>query len=102
MGLMEPTLNDPIDRFVDIVGEDQVFTLDNIRVLSVTTREYGTGEMVVMKVREHKNELGIWGAYLLAQAKAVKPDDLGKQYKIVRKLVPGFSSRPVKAFEFVA
>lgn len=93
-------LNDPkvgSKKFSDEIGEDTVFVLDGIRTVSGIKTEYGEGEFVLLNVRGHDEELGIWGAYLVAQAKAADSSDFGKHYRITRKVIPEFSKREVKA-----
>lgn len=96
MGLLDPKISTS-EKFTDHYEEGERFYLEGIRVVKANTADYGEGEMVLMKVRGHENELGIWGAYLLAQAKAASLSDFPNWYVITRKVVDGFSKRPVKA-----
>lgn len=100
MGMMNPVVSQPIDKMSDKIVEGTPFFLEAVRTVTAKTQNYGEGEMVVCRVRGHENELGIWGSYLLAQAKAVDNGDLNKWYKIQRQIVPGFGKpgNQVKAF----
>lgn len=99
MGMQNPKLNDPIDKLSEIYPEGTRFFLEEIRVVPVRNTEYGDGEMVIIKVRGHERELGVWGSYLLTQAKSVDLNDLHRWYKIERRSVEGFGKgRPVKMF----
>lgn len=104
MGLMNPEVGEPLDKMTDVYPEGEPFFLEGIRIVEANTQDYGKGEMVVVRVRGHERELGVWGVYLLAQAKSVQPSDLHKWYKIERRRVEGFGKvqngqrRPVKAF----
>lgn len=97
MSLARPSIKESAP-FSEAIGEDKPFTLDGIRVVEANTAEFGRGEMVLLTVRGQEKELGVWGGYLLAQAKDASPEDFGKRYMITRKVVPEFSKRPVKAF----
>lgn len=99
MGLLNPEVGGELDKFSEKIGEGERFYLDGIRVISGVRTDYGVGEMVAIKARGHDNELGIWGEYLLHQAKAVQPSDLHQWYIVVREVVPGFSERPVKVIK---
>lgn len=102
MGMLNPQVAEPVDKFSDIIGEEKPFILSGIRTVEVTTRDYGKGEMVVIRTPSHPKELAVWGAYLIAQAHAVEPSDLNKTYKMVRKVVPGFGrGSAVKCLELV-
>lgn len=100
MGMMNPPTNPALDKMSETIPEGTPFLLQGIRTVEANSQAYGKGEMVVCRVHGHDNELGIWGSYLLHQAKAVAADDLNKWYRIERKLIPGFGKggRPVKAF----
>lgn len=97
MGLAKPDIKTS-KPFADAIGPDQPFILDGIRTVRAHSAEFGDGEMVVITARGHADELTIWGAYLLAQAKGVEASDLGKHYVLrANRMVPEFSKRPVKA-----
>lgn len=105
MGMTNPDVNtEPLDKLSKIYPEGQPFFLEGVRLVKVNTKDYGPGEMVVVKVRGHQYELGVWGVYLTAQAKSVVPDDLNKWYVLTRETVAGFgkNGRPVKLFKQVA
>lgn len=102
MGMQNPNVDtfEPTDKLSEVFPEGTPFFLTGIRTVKAKTNDYGEGEMVLITVQGHPRELGIWGAYLLAQAKSVTGDDLGQWYTINRKLVAGFGkNRPVKVFE---
>lgn len=101
MSMQNPAVSEPLDKLSDVFPEGTPFFLEGIRTVEANTADYGKGEMVVVRVRGHERELGVWGSYLLAQAKSVHPSDLGQWYTVVRKQVPGFGKggREVKAFE---
>lgn len=96
MSLARPSIKES-EPFSEKIGEGIPFTLDGVRIVRANTADFGEGEMVLLNVRGQEKELGIWGSYLLAQARDAGPDDFGKSYMIVRKTVQGFSKRPVKA-----
>ena len=99
MGMQNPTVGEPLDKLSDHYPEGTPFFLLGIRIVEAKTKDYGKGEMVVVRVRGHERELGIWGAYLLAQAKSVDPSDLNKWYKIRRRVIEGFGGgNPSKEF----
>lgn len=100
MGMMNPQVNEALDKMSDHFPEGKPFLLTGVRIVEATSQVYGKGEMVVLRVADHAKELGIWGAYLLHQAKSVAADDLQRWYIIERKQIPGFGKggRPVKAF----
>lgn len=104
MGMQNPQVNEPVDKFADVIGENKPFTLLGIRTVKVTTANYGEGEMVIMRVAEHPRELSIWGAYLIAQAHAAEPSDFNKRYQVVRRTIAGFgrNGSPVKVIDPVA
>lgn len=95
MGLARPDIG-ASEPFSEAVGEDKPFILDGIRIVTANAEEFGKGEMVLMRVRGHEKELGVWGSYLLAQARSATPGDFGQRYMITRKVVDDFSKRPVK------
>lgn len=90
MGMQNPAVSEPLDKFSDHYKEGQSFFLVGVRIVKARTKDYGEGEMVVLKIRGHERELGIWGAYLLAQAKAVEPSDLNHFYKLEKRVIEGF------------
>lgn len=92
MGMQTPEVEryEDLDKFTDKIGEGVPFYLTGIRVVKANTKDFGQGEMVVLKVQGHEHELGIWGSYLLAQAKSVSPGDLNQWYVITREVIPGF------------
>lgn len=97
MSLANPRIRET-KKFSEVIGYDKPFILNGIRTVKANTRDYGEGEMVVLDVRGHEAEMGVWGAYLLKQAEAAEAGDFGKHYKIVEeRVIPGFSRRPVKA-----
>jgi hypothetical protein len=100
MGMQNPVVGEQLDKLSEEFPEGTPFFLEGIRFVESNTQNYGKGEMVVVRVRGAKRELGIWGAYLLTQAKSVGSDDLNKWYVVDRIVVPGFGKqgRPVKAF----
>lgn len=100
-------LNNPVaetGKFSDHYSEGQRFFLTGIRIVKdVSTKGYGEGDMVLLKIDGLDMELGIWGKYLLAQAGAAERSDLNKWYVVNRRIVPGFGERPVKVLDpFVA
>lgn len=100
MGMQNPSVGEPLDKLAEVFPEGTPFIIDGIRTVEANTADYGKGEMVVVKVRGHQRELGIWGAYLLAQAKSFTPDDAGKSWVINRRNIAGFGKgRPVKVFD---
>lgn len=100
MGMQNPQVSDPLNKLSDVFPEGKPFYMTGIRVVTATSAAYGKGEMVVVAVRGNDHELGVWGAYLLAQAKAVDASDLNQWYVIERRVVEGFGKggHPVKAF----
>lgn len=97
MGLANPPIRESA-KFSEEIGYDKPFILEGIRVVRAKSADYGEGEMVVIDSRGHTAELGVWGTYLIHQARAVESSDLGRHYKLVEgKMVDGFSRRPVKA-----
>lgn len=96
MSLARPNIRES-EPFSEKIGEDTPFTLDGARIVEANSEEFGKGEMVLLSVRGQEKELGVWGNYLLAQVRDAKPEDFGKPYLITRKMVQGFSKRPVKA-----
>lgn len=100
MGMQNPQVSEPLDKLSDVFPEGTPFYLTAIRTVKVNTAAYGEGEMVVIAARGHARELGVWGAYLLAQAKATEAADLNQWYMVARRVVEGFGKggRPVKAF----
>lgn len=99
MGMQNPAVNEPIDKLSEVYPEGQPFYLIGIRIVTAKTADFGEGEMVIVKVRDHARELGVWGSYLLAQAKSVEQSDLNRWYRIERKTIEGFGKgRPVKCF----
>lgn len=100
MGMQNPKVNEPLDKLSEVVPEGDRFFLESIRTVPVKSTEYGEGEMVVVKIRGHERECGIWGAYLLTQAKSASTADLNQWYVINRRPVEGFGKgRPVKVFD---
>lgn len=99
MGMQNPTVREPLDKLAEVYPEGTPFYLTGIRTVKAQTQDFGEGEMVVLTVRGHDRELGVWGAYLLAQAKSVDDSDLNRWYRVERITVEGFGKgRPVKAF----
>ena len=98
MGMQNPKVSKS-ENFTDHYEEGQRFYLEGIRTVEVNTADYGKGEMVLLTVKGHENELGIWGAYLATQANSASIDDFPKWYTVTRKVVDGFSKRPVKILE---
>lgn len=100
MGMNNPAVSEPLDKLSEVFPEGTPFFLLGVRIVKANTREYGEGEMVVVKVRGHERELGVWGSYLLTQARSIDESDLNKFWTVERKLIPGFgkSGNPVKAF----
>lgn len=99
MGMQNPAVSEPLDKLSEIFPEGTPFYLMEIRTVKAKTADFGEGEMVVVKVADHDRELGVWGSYLLAQAKSVDSGDLNQWYKIERKVIEGFGKgRPVKTF----
>jgi len=99
MGMQNPEVSQPLDRLSDVFPEGTRFWLEGIRTVTVNTRDYGEGEMVIVKVRGRERELGVWGAYMVVQAKSVQPSDLNQWYTTTRRPVEGFGrGRPVKMF----
>lgn len=97
MGLANPPIRETA-KFSEEIGYNTPFILEGIRVVRAKSADYGEGEMVVIDARGHAAELGVWGTYLIHQARAVESSDLGKRYKMVEdRIVDGFSRRPVKA-----
>lgn len=90
MGMQNPEVSEPLDKFSDKIGEGVPFYLTGIRTVKAKAKDYGEGEMVVLKVQGQERELGIWGAYLLAQAKAVDQSDLNRWYVVKREVIEGF------------
>lgn len=93
MGMQSPDVGEPIDRFSDMFQEGERFYLEGIRVAHAKNTEFGEGDFVVLKVRGVQRELGIWGAYLVAQARSATHDDLHKWYTVTREVIEGFGKR---------
>ena len=99
MGMQNPVVSEPLDKLTDHFPEGKPFYLLGVRVVKAKTADFGEGEMVVLRIRGVERECGVWGSYLLAQAKSVAPDDLNHWYLIERGIVEGFGKgRPVKKF----
>lgn len=96
MSLARPNIRES-EPFSDVIGEGKPFTLDGIRIVKANAADFGEGEMVLLTVRGHDKELGVWGSYLLAQARDATSADFGKRYMLTRKRIEGFSKREVKA-----
>jgi hypothetical protein len=97
MGMQNPAVSEPLDKLSEIFPEGKPFHLTGVRTVKAKTKDYGEGEMVVLKVSNHARELGVWGAYLLAQARSVEAADLDRWYTIERRMIAGFGKgRPVK------
>ena len=96
MGLTKPDIN-VSEPFADRFKEGEPFRLLGIRVVTARAKDYGEGEMVLLKVAGQEKELSIWGQYLTEQARAAESSDFGKDYKIVRTRIEGYSDREVKA-----
>lgn len=102
MGMQDPAVGEPIDKLSEHYPDGTPFFLLNVRIVEAKSTDFGTGEMVIVKVRDHERELGVWGAYLLAQAKSVDPSDLNQWYAINRRVIAGFGKgRAVKVFDRV-
>lgn len=102
MGMQNPNVEtfEPTDKLADVYAEGTPFFLEGIRVVKAKTADFGDGEMVLLKVRGHERELGVWGAYLTVQAKSVSPGDLGRWYVLNRRLIDGFGkNRPSKVLD---
>jgi len=99
MGMQDPKINEPLDKLAEVFPEGTPFFLEAVRVVPAKTADFGDGEMVILKVRGHERELGVWGSYLLAQAKSVDASDLNQWYVVERGPIEGFGKgRPVKMF----
>ena len=98
MPLTDPEVGKSV-KFTDKYSEGERFFLLGIRTVKVNTKDYGEGDMVLLKVQNVDEELGIWGKYLVAQANAADSSDLSKWYVINRRVVPGFGGRPVKVLD---
>ena len=96
MGMQNPKVSKS-ENFTDHYEEGQRFYLEGIRTVEVNTADYGKGEMVLLTVKGHENELGIWGAYLATQANSASIDDFPKWYTVTRKVVAGSASGPSKS-----
>src|SRR5487761_1171312 len=100
MGMQNPVVNEPIDKLSEVYPEGTPFTLLNVRIVKAKTADFGEGEMVVLKVAGHERELGVWGSYILAQAKSVDPSDLNRMYVLRRRVIEGFGKgRAVKVLD---
>lgn len=104
MGLTNPKIQTS-KPFTENFREGEAFALLGVRIVEgINTADYGEGDMVVLTIRtgeDTKDDFGIWGAYLLEQARAAERSDFPARYKIVRKVVEGYSKREVKALEYV-
>lgn len=99
MGMQNPVVNEPLDKLSEEYPEGTPFYLISVRIVKAKTADFGDGEMVVLKVRDHTRELGVWGSYLLSQARSIDDSDLNRWWKIERGVVEGFGKgRPVKQF----
>lgn len=98
MGLLNPDIGGIDGKFSEVVGENKPFVLNGAEVISgVKTQGYGEGEMVVLTVTlpgGERKRLGIWGAYLVEQARSADESDFGKVYVVRRGPVKGYSDRP--------
>lgn len=100
MGMQNPAVGEPLDKLSEHYPEGTRFYLTGIRVVKARTADFGEGEMVVLRVQGHERELGVWGSYLLTQAKSVTPEDLNQWYVVNRRVIEGFGKgRPVKVFD---
>lgn len=103
MGLTNPDIQTS-KPFSEHFREGEEFTLLGVRIAEgVKTADFGEGDMVVLTIRiseDEKEDFGIWGAYLLEQARAAERSDFPARYRVVRKVVEGYSKREVKALEF--
>lgn len=99
MGMQNPAVSEPIDKLAEVFPEGTPFFLLGIRVVKAKTTDFGEGEMVILKVRGHDRELGVWGSYLLTQAKSADVGDMNQWYTVERRVIDGFGKgRPVKVF----
>lgn len=100
MGMQNPVVSDPIDKLSEVFPEGTPFTITNMRIVKANTADFGQGEMVVIKSPDHNRELGVWGSYILAQARSADPSDYGKRYVLRRRIIEGFGKgRPVKVLD---
>ncbi|MDE2101948.1 MAG: hypothetical protein KGL39_32175 [Patescibacteria group bacterium] len=100
MGMQNPVVNDPIDKLAEVYPEGTPFFLTGIRTVKARTADFGEGEMVLVRARDHERELGIWGSYILAQAKSADTSDLNQWYVVRRRVIEGFGKgRPVKVLD---
>lgn len=94
MGMQNPQVQqyEETDKFSDKIGEGEPFLLQSARVVNAKT-SYGDGEFVLLRVQGQEHELGIWGAYLVAQVKSIEPSDLNRWYVVQRRIVEGFGKQ---------
>lgn len=97
MGLLNPDVGGS-KPFSDVVPDGAFFVLQKIEIARNIRTDYGEGEMVIMDIafdgEDHR--VSVWGRYLLEQARAVAPSDLGKRYRLIQAPVEGYSRRDVK------
>lgn len=98
MGLLKPNISSIEGQFSEVIGYNVPFVLHGIEIVEgVKTQGYGVGTMVVVDAEPEngpRKRLGVWGQYLIEQAKSAEPSDFGKAYKIVQGPVEGYSDRP--------
>ena len=100
MGMQNPATREPIDKLSEAYPDGTPFYLTGIRIVEATAKDFGKGKMVVVKVRGHERELGVWGQYLLMQAEAADGSDLNRWYTVNRRVIEGFGQgRPSKVFD---
>jgi hypothetical protein len=99
VGIADPEIRTS-EPFKEYLQEGQTFTLLGIRVVEgIQTQGYGEGDMAVLDVKLPNGEqksLGLWGEYILAQARSAEDSDFPGLFQVVRDVVPEFSKRPVK------
>lgn len=98
MGLLKPNISSTEGKFSEVIGYGVPFVLHGIEIVEgVKTQGYGEGTMVIIDAEPEggpRKRLGIWGAYLVEQAKSAEPSDYGKVYQVVQGPVEGYSDRP--------
>lgn len=99
MGMQNPEVGGELAKFSEVINDGERFYLEGVRLVTGINTDYGQGNMVVLKVRGQEKELGVWGSYLEKQAESVEPGDLNQWYVMVRRVVEGFSKRPVKVLD---
>lgn len=95
MGFLNPDVGTSDGNLTDVFAEGEPFTVKRAEIVKART-DYGEGEMVIVTVDtpDGDKRLSIWGGYLVAQVRDIRPADLPVTVRIERGPVEGFSDKP--------